>query len=85
MIKDRMDREKLLNTLINLRLDADISQRKLAKLMETSQSAISELERNKTDPRISTLQRYARALGYEVKIEFAPSAQPDSKRPNGRV
>ena len=38
--------------------------------METTQSAISELEGGSTDPRLSTLQRYARAVGAHLQVRL---------------
>lgn len=56
----------LLETLSTRRSDLGLSQRAVAKLMGTTQSAVSELERAEADPRLSTLQRYARALGIQL-------------------
>jgi transcriptional regulator with XRE-family HTH domain len=44
--------------------------------MRTTQSAISDLENGSTDPRLSTLQRYARAVGcqLEIRVKDYPKA-----------
>lgn len=62
----------LLERLATVRRTRGLTQRDVASAMETSQSAISELENGDSDPRISTVQRYARALG--ARVTFAVSA-----------
>jgi predicted NBD/HSP70 family sugar kinase/transcriptional regulator with XRE-family HTH domain len=43
-------------------------QREVATAMGTTQSAVSDLEQGRVDPRLSTLQRYARAIGTHVDV-----------------
>jgi transcriptional regulator with XRE-family HTH domain len=50
------------------RLRQQLSQRALASLLNTSQSAICELETGATNPRLSTLERWAGALGLSVAL-----------------
>ena len=47
-----------------------LSQSDVAKKMGTSQSAIARLEAGGTDVRVSTLVRYAEALGCTLAIEL---------------
>jgi transcriptional regulator with XRE-family HTH domain len=47
-----------------------MSQKQVAQAMQTTQSAVSELEGGATDPRLSTLQRYARAVGAELTVHL---------------
>lgn len=51
-----------------------LSQSAVAERMSTTQSAISELEQGIVEPRLSTLQRYARILGFRFrfKLDKAP-------------
>lgn len=65
-LEDAEERSRLLLELSALRKRAALTQGYVADYMGTSQSAISELERAGTDPRLSTLQRYARAVGARV-------------------
>jgi transcriptional regulator with XRE-family HTH domain len=66
---------ELLESLVVRRRELGLSQRAVAKAMGTTQSAVSELERAEADPRISTLQRYARAVGMQVILQArAPQA-----------
>src|SRR5262245_8585878 len=44
------------------------SQTAVARSMGTTQSAVSDLEHGRVDPRLSTLQRYARAVGGRITI-----------------
>ena len=44
-----------------------MSQRELAAQIGTTQSAISELENGLGEPRLSTVQRWADALGFDVR------------------
>jgi transcriptional regulator with XRE-family HTH domain len=67
-IADAECRANLLAYLIQCRQDKGLSQSIVAEAMETTQSAVSELEGGGTDPRLSTLQRFARALGSRLVV-----------------
>ncbi|GEM_PF-4465532 len=58
--------EELIQALIAVRQQAAIAQRELAKRMDTSQSVVVHLEAGQSDPRLSTIARYAAALGKVV-------------------
>ena len=64
----------LVGALTSRRCELGLSQRAVARLMGTTQSAVSDLERAEADPRISTLQRYARALGLQLLFDAKPRA-----------
>ena len=49
-----------------------LSQRELAELVGTTQSAIARLERGGRPPRIDTLLRIAEALDCELLVELVP-------------
>jgi ribosome-binding protein aMBF1 (putative translation factor) len=53
-----------------------VSQRELAELCGTTQSAIARLERGARPPRIDTLARIATALDCELVIELRPKTNP---------
>lgn len=57
----------LIDTLVNARDDQGLSQSDVARLMNTTQSAISNFERLGGDPKLSTIMRYARAVGVRVR------------------
>lgn len=67
---------ELRKKLIELRTQAGLTQEELAEKLHTQKSNISRLENvnTKSSPRLSTLEDYAHAVGYEVKIDFIPSA-----------
>ncbi|GAB2821013.1 hypothetical protein GCM10027022_09070 [Alpinimonas psychrophila] len=50
-----------------------MTQTDVAKLMETHQSVISDFELMGGSPKIQIIQRYARAVGYRVLLELAPT------------
>lgn len=82
--EDAGARSSLLRGLIKARGAGGLTQAEVANAMETTQSAISELEGGTTDPRLSTLQRYARAVGahLQVRLNLFPSiAQEPSQWP----
>ena len=53
-----------------------LSQRELAELCGTTQSAIARLERGKRPPRIDTLLRVANALDCELDVSLRPRTKP---------
>lgn len=61
---------KLYKELIETRLKLGKTQEDIAKYMHTSVSAIGRLEsfNTKANPTISTLRKYAEALGLELKL-----------------
>ncbi len=54
------------------RVEKNLSQRELAELCGTTQSAIARLERGGRPPRIDTLLRIAEALECELIVDLVP-------------
>ena len=63
--------------MIAMRKAAGLSQEEMAKLLRTQKSNISRLESLNSDvsPRISTVEQYAKVLGYRVRVDFEPRAR----------
>ncbi|QDP83372.1 helix-turn-helix transcriptional regulator [Nocardia otitidiscaviarum] len=66
------DRRRLLTDLVAARRAARLSQTEIAARMHTSQSAVARLEAGQVDVRISTLERYAAAIGSRITWELDP-------------
>jgi len=49
---------------------AGITQEKIARKLRTRKSAISRIENHAEDIRLSTLEKYARALGMRLKVQL---------------
>ena len=62
----RPDRHPLIDDLVAARQARGLSQADVAELMGTSQPAVARLESGTTDVRLSTLSRYADAVGHDV-------------------
>lgn len=60
--------------LIKLRKNAGLTQEELATILRTQKSNISRLENvnSKSSPKLSTIEEYARAVGYSIHIDFVP-------------
>ena len=67
-IADAQSVSDLITTLVWMRCAAGLSQKVVAERMGTTQSAVSELERVATDPHVSTLQRFSRAVGAKLNL-----------------
>ncbi len=65
---------ELRRKLIELRTLKGVTQNELAKIMKTNKSNISRLECGEkvSYPTIATIDKYARALGYKINIDFEP-------------
>jgi DNA-binding XRE family transcriptional regulator len=63
--------------MIALRQAAGLTQEQMAEKLGTRKSNISRLEsvNSEVSPRLSTLEDYARVLGYQIKVGFAPRAR----------
>lgn len=62
--------------LIKIRKDAGFTQEELAEILHTKKSNISRLENvnSKISPKLSTIEQYAKAVGYKLEISFIPQA-----------
>jgi DNA-binding XRE family transcriptional regulator len=58
--------------LIGIRIAAGFTQEQMAKALKTQKSNISRLENvdSKVSPTLSTIERYAHAVGYRLEIDF---------------
>ena len=63
----------VINQLLKARTRAGLTQDAVAEIMGTTKSAISRLEgAGKHTPSLSTLRRYARAVGCELQVKLIP-------------
>lgn len=67
-VADAQSVSDLITALVRIRCAAGLSQKVVAERMGTTQSAVSELERVATDPHVSTLQRFSRAVGAKLNL-----------------
>jgi ribosome-binding protein aMBF1 (putative translation factor) len=63
-------RRELVRDLVVLRTSMGLSQTAVAARMGTSQPVVARLEAGDLDSRISTLERYAHAVGVELEIRL---------------
>jgi transcriptional regulator with XRE-family HTH domain len=63
------DSGEVVEALVQRRRRLGLSQTVVAARMGTSQSAVARLEAGRSDPRLSTLERYAAAL--DTSVSFA--------------
>lgn len=68
--EDAESRYDLLDQLVHSRKSAGLTQKHVALSMETTQSAVSDFENGYTDPHLSTIQRYARAVGARISLRI---------------
>ena len=83
------DEYELVRELLAARASAGLTQEQVAESMGTTKSAVSRLEAvGKHSPTVSTLQKYARAVGCEVEIRLVPAsglgAQPAGAAKNAK-
>lgn len=59
-------------TLIESRIEQNMTQKELAERTGIRQSNISRIENGVSSPNISTLQKLAEGLGMSLQIKFVP-------------
>ncbi|WP_370293134.1 helix-turn-helix domain-containing protein [Thalassolituus sp.] len=59
-----------ISQLLKMRTQAGLTQEEVAARMGTKKSNISRLEKGNTSPSIKTVQKYARACGFAVTLNF---------------
>ena len=62
--------------LIALRQKAGLTQEQIAEALHTQRSNISRLENANSinSPKLSTIEQYAHAVGYDIEIKFIPKS-----------
>lgn len=68
MVDAALKERRLLRKLAAKRVEMGLSQKFVAALMGTTQPALARLERGEIDPKLSTLERYAEALGLNLDV-----------------
>jgi transcriptional regulator with XRE-family HTH domain len=68
-------RRELAADLVSVRLARGLSQTEVAARMGTSQSAVARLESGDADVRLSTLERYATAVGFELRWQLGKGSR----------
>jgi len=63
------DEFNLIDQLVTMRTSAGLTQEEVANKLGTNKSNISRLEHGKGNPSWSTLNKYAAACGFRVKLE----------------
>jgi transcriptional regulator with XRE-family HTH domain len=71
--EDASQRHDLLRTLVAERKARHITQVEVACRMNVTQPTVSGFETEESDPHLSTLQRYARAIGVTLRFDVLPT------------
>ncbi len=61
--------EELIQTLREKRIEMDMSQNKLSKIISVSNTTVSRIEAGEVNPTLDVFIRLADALDYDVKLE----------------
>jgi DNA-binding XRE family transcriptional regulator len=78
---DSLEEEYLLvRELLSARAKSGLTQEAVAELMGTTKSAVSRLESaGKHAPSITTLKKYAQAVGCELQVKLVQKSSPTSR------
>lgn len=75
--EDAEDLQDILDSLVKLRKALNLSQTTVAHRMGVKQPTVSGFETESSDPRLSTLQRYARAVEARIRLTLEMPASCD--------
>ena len=75
LVEAALRRRELLRELAAQREKLGLSQTAVAAMMGTSQSAVARLEAGDADAKLSTVERFAAALGQKVEWRIARSGR----------
>jgi ribosome-binding protein aMBF1 (putative translation factor) len=67
---ERLETFKLGILLKQARKEAGMTQEQIARELKTTKSVISRMENHATDIRLSTLEKFAKALGRRIQISL---------------
>lgn len=65
---ERFETFKLGILLKQARMEAGMTQEQIARELQTTKSVISRMENHATDIRLSTLEKFAKALGRHIHV-----------------
>ena len=85
LVEAALERRKLLRELAASREAAGISQTLVAAKMGTSQSAVARIESGEADVRMSTVERYAAAVGAKISWSITQTARARPTAATGRA
>jgi ribosome-binding protein aMBF1 (putative translation factor) len=74
MVEEAYLRRLLLRQLAEARKEAHLSRTAVASRMHTSEAAIARLEAASTDPKVSTIERFAAAVGKSIHWELVDAS-----------
>ena len=78
--EDARTRNTIVDALVRRRRALGLKQAAVAGAMDVGQSTVSGFETEGSDPRLSTLQRYARAVDATLYVHAVPN-MPSGERP----
>ena len=76
---------RIIDNLVSLRKALGISQSEIARRMNVKQPTVSGFENEGSDPRLSTLQRYARAVEARLRVSLQMPAECDWVSPSTKA
>ncbi|VEN73338.1 Transcriptional regulator [Candidatus Desulfarcum epimagneticum] len=65
---ERLETFKLGVMLKQARVESGLTQEQIAKRLKTTKSVVSRMENHATDIRLSTLEKFARAVGRKIDV-----------------
>jgi ribosome-binding protein aMBF1 (putative translation factor) len=74
LVEAATHRRELLRALTSGRLSTGLSQTAVAARMSTSQSAVARIESGQADVKLSTIERYAAAVGKRVQWKLVDAS-----------
>lgn len=75
-----LSRREMMRRMADARLAADRTQTELGAAVGTSQAQIARIEKGDADCRISSVERYAAALGFEIRYQLVPVVGEERRR-----
>lgn len=79
--EDSSERHAVIDRLIQIRKDRKLTQKQVADRMGVGQSTVAGFENEGSDPRLSTIQRYARAVEARSYVTIHVALQCDWVKP----
>lgn len=72
--EDSQSRHRVIDALVRFRNRLNATQTDVARRMGVKQPSVSQFETEGSDPRLSSLQRYARAVDASIWVNVVPDA-----------